>query len=93
MWNFMSMTLVGLASTLLGGCPLRQTILSGEGDSDAAMVILGFFAAAPITQSFLIKSNDTFFGVNTNGPLAVLIGLAFCITIGFAMRENLRWYI
>ena len=88
LWNFMSMTLVGLSSTLIGGCPLRQTILSGEGDSDAAMVILGFFAAAPITQNFLIKSNDTFFGVNTNGPLAVLVGLAFCIALGFAMREK-----
>jgi hypothetical protein len=88
LWNFTSMALVGLGTTLLGGCPLRQTILSGEGDSDAAMVILGFFAGAPIAQNFLIKSNDVTFGVNKNGPLAVLIGLAFCITIGFAMREK-----
>jgi len=88
LWNITSMTLVGLASTLLGGCPLRQLILAGEGDSDAAMVILGFLAGAPATQYFLIKSNEGFFGVNVNGPLAVLIGLAFCITVGFIMREK-----
>jgi YedE family putative selenium metabolism protein len=88
LWNFTSMVLVGLASALLGGCPLRQMILSGEGDTDAGLALLGFFAGAPIAQNFLIKSNDTFFGVNTFGPLAVIIGLAFCITIGFAMREK-----
>jgi hypothetical protein len=88
LWNFMSMALVGLASALLGGCPLRQTILSAEGDTDAGFALLGFFAGAPIAQNFLIKSNNTFMGVDTYGPLAVMIGLAFCITIGFAMRER-----
>ena len=88
LWNFVSMVLVGLASALLGGCPLRQTILSGEGDTDAGLALLGFFAGAPIAQNFLIKSNDTFMGINTYGPLAVMIGLIFCITIGIVMREK-----
>jgi hypothetical protein len=88
LWNFLSMVLVGLASALLGGCPLRQTILSGEGDTDASFTLLGFFAGAPVAQHFLIKSNETFYGVNTYGPLAVMIGLAFCVTVGFVMRER-----
>lgn len=40
-WNFLGMALVGWLSVLLGGCPLRQLVLSGEGNSDAAMAVLG----------------------------------------------------
>ena len=31
LWNFLGMVLVGLGSCLLGGCPLRQVVLSGTG--------------------------------------------------------------
>ena len=88
LWNFVSMILVGLGTALLGGCPFRQTILSGEGDTDAGFALLGFFAGAPIAQNFLIKSNDTFAGVNTYGPAAVIVGLLFCVTLGFLMRNK-----
>jgi len=33
-WNMMGMVLVGWGSMLLGGCPLRQLILAGEGNTD-----------------------------------------------------------
>ena len=33
-WNLLGMVLVGWGSVLLGGCPLRQLILAGEGNSD-----------------------------------------------------------
>jgi hypothetical protein len=52
------------------------------------MALLGFFAGAPIAQNFLIKSNDTFYGVNKYGPLAVVVGLVFCIIICLVMREK-----
>ena len=37
LWNFLGMTLAGLAFALAGGCPGRQLFLTGEGDSDAAV--------------------------------------------------------
>ncbi|MDD3656852.1 MAG: YedE family putative selenium transporter, partial [Atribacterota bacterium] len=40
-WNFGGMVLAGLAFTLTGGCPGRQLFLSGEGDTDAAVFVLG----------------------------------------------------
>ena len=40
LWNFLGMVAVGLGSTLLGGCPLRQLVLTGEGDTDSAITIL-----------------------------------------------------
>jgi len=41
LWNFFGMSLLGLAATLTGGCPLRNLILTGEGDADAGMTVLG----------------------------------------------------
>ena len=33
------MVLVGWGSVLLGGCPLRQLILAGEGNTDSAVTV------------------------------------------------------
>ena len=40
LWNFMGMLFVGLGSVLLGGCPLRQVILTGEGHTNSAVTVL-----------------------------------------------------
>jgi YedE family putative selenium metabolism protein len=85
-WNLLGMALVGLAATLLGGCPLRQLILTGEGDTDAGVTILGLFAGAAVAHNFLLASSPA--GTGMWGPLAVIIGLVFCIVIGFVMREK-----
>ena len=42
LWNLLGMVLVGWGSVLLGGCPLRQLILTGEGNSDSAVTVTGF---------------------------------------------------
>lgn len=86
LWNFFGMGLLGLAATQLGGCPLRNLVLSGEGDTDASVTILGCLAGAAIAHNFLLASSPA--GVGTWGPVAVIIGWAFCIAIGFLMRER-----
>jgi hypothetical protein len=86
LWNFLGMALVGLAATLLGGCPLRQLILTGEGDTDAGVTILGLFAGAAFAHNFMMASSPA--GTGTWGPLAVIIGLVFCLVVGFAMKER-----
>lgn len=45
-WNFAGMVLAGLAFALAGGCPGRQLFLSGEGDGDAAVFVLGMIMEA-----------------------------------------------
>ena len=42
----MGMLLVGFGCVLLGGCPLRQLVLSGEGNSDSAVTVLGLIVGA-----------------------------------------------
>ena len=86
LWNFLGMALVGLSATLLGGCPLRQTILAGEGDTDAAVTVLGLLVGAGFAHNFMLASSPK--GVGQFGPVAVIIGLAFCLAVGFLMREK-----
>lgn len=86
LWNILGMGLVGLGATMLGGCPLRNLILTGEGDTDAGMTVLGFFAGAAFAHNFLLASSPQ--GTGTWGPVAVIIGLVFCIAVGLLMREK-----
>ena len=88
LWNLLGMTLVGLAATLIGGCPLRNCILTGEGDTDAGMTVLGYITGAAVAHNFLMASSPA--GTGTWGPVAVIIGLVFCIVIGFFMMERVR---
>ncbi len=87
LWNFLGMSLVGLGATLVGGCPLRQLILSGEGDTDAAVTILGLFAGAAFAHNFGLASSGA--GPSALGPLAVILGLVITICLGLLMRVRL----
>jgi uncharacterized protein len=95
-WNFLAMVLSGLAFALAGGCPGRQLFLSGEGDGDAAVFVMGMLAGAAVAHNFSLTAvpDKTIEGVlqiggpEPNGQIAVLIGLVFCVVLGFVMREK-----
>jgi hypothetical protein len=65
LWNFLGMTLVGFGSILLGGCPLRQLVLAGSGNSDSAVTVLGMFAGSAFAHNFGMASSAA--GVTENG--------------------------
>lgn len=71
LWNFLGMAVVGWASVLLGGCPLRQLILAGEGNSDSAITVVGLFIGAGICHNFGLASSPK--GPTSNGQIAVII--------------------
>jgi len=87
LWNFMGMALSGLAFALAGGCPGRQLFLSGEGDGDAAIFATGMIVGAGFAHNFSMASSPA--GVGAYGPMSVMIGLIFCLIIGFTMREKI----
>jgi YedE family putative selenium metabolism protein len=87
-WNFFGMGLLGLAATQIGGCPLRNLVLSGEGDTDAAVTVFGYIMGAAVAHNFLLASSGK--GVGTWGPVAVIVGWVFCIVIGFLMMERAK---
>ena len=93
LWNFLGMALAGLAFALAGGCPGRQLFLSGEGDGDAAVFVLGMITGAGLAHNFaLAGSPDNVAeglvgGIGPYGMGAVVLGLVVCVVIGFTMRE------
>jgi YedE family putative selenium metabolism protein len=86
-WNFAGMSLSGLAFALAGGCPGRQLFLSGEGDTDAAMFVIGMFAGAGFSHNFAAASSSQ--GTGMWGPVSVIVGLLVCLFIGLTMREDM----
>ncbi len=87
-WNFAGMALAGLAFALAGGCPGRQLFLTGEGDGDAAVFVLGMIVGAGLAHNFGLASSPK--GVGPHGMAAVAIGFVFCLFIGFSMRKTIR---
>jgi YedE family putative selenium metabolism protein len=81
--NFAGMLLAGLSFTLAGGCPGRQVFLSGEGDGDAAVFVLGMFTSAAVAHNFMMVATQP------TAPYIVIIGLIVVCVIGFLGREKL----
>ena len=90
LWNFLGMALVGWGSVLLGGCPLRQLILAGEGNADSAVTVLGMIVGAAFSHNFgLAGAADSVNeagevvvgGVSTAGKVAVLLGFAVALAV------------
>lgn len=74
LWNALGMVLVGFASVLLGGCPLRQLILAGSGNADSGVAVLGMVVGAAFCHNFKLASSAD--GPTANGQIAVIICLA-----------------
>ena len=94
------MFVVGLGSVMLGGCPLRQLILAGEGNSDSAITVVGYLVGAAFAHNFgLAGSADSVVeGVyKVGGPsvkgqvaciLCIVILLAIAVAKTFGKKEK-----
>ena len=80
LWNLLGMLLAGFGSVLLGGCPLRQTILAGEGNIDSAITFFGMLVGAAISHNFGLAGTPK--GVAFNGKFAVIFGIIVMGLIG-----------
>lgn len=87
LWNFAGMALAGLAFALAGGCPGRQIFMSGEGDGDAAVFVIGMIVGAGFAHNFGLASSPA--GPGPWGPAAVIVGLVVCVVFGLTMRQRM----
>ena len=87
LWNFLGMVLSGLAFTLAGGCPGRMLIMSGEGDSDAGVFVMGMLVGAAFAHNFSLASSGA--GVGAFGIPATIVGLVFCFAVGGLFMNRL----
>lgn len=89
LWSFLGMALAGWGSILLGGCPLRQLILAGEGNGDSAVTVLGMVVGAATAHNFGLAGNadsvvDGTYkvgGIGVAGMAAVVLGFAVLLAI------------
>ena len=89
LWSFLGMALAGWGSILLGGCPLRQLILAGEGNGDSAVTVLGMVVGAAIAHNFGMAGNPDSMvdgvykvgGTSTVGMAAVILGFVVLAAI------------
>nr|WP_325298398.1 YedE family putative selenium transporter [uncultured Dysosmobacter sp.] len=92
LWSFLGMALAGWGSILLGGCPLRQLILAGEGNGDSAVTVLGMIVGAAVAHNFGLAGNAdsvvdgvyTVGGIGTAGMAAVVIGFVVLLAVSVA---------
>ena len=91
LWNLLGMVIVGWGSILLGGCPLRQLILAGEGNGDSAVTVFGMIFGAALAHNFslaggaasVVNGSYKIGGIGTNGQVAVGIIFAILLLISF----------
>lgn len=86
LWNFLGMVLVGWGSVLLGGCPLRQLILAGEGNGDSTITVLGLMVGAGVAHNFGLASSPA--GASANGQIAVILLLVLFAGVSIANRRT-----
>ena len=79
LWNALGMYLAGFACILLGGCPMRQLVLAGEGNTDSVVTILGLVAGAAFAHNFGLASSAE--GPTGNGKIAVIAGIVVVAVI------------
>lgn len=93
-WSFLGMTAAGWGSILLGGCPLRQLILAGEGNGDSAVTVFGMMVGAALAHNFGMAGNADAMtdGAFTAGGVALpgQVGVAVCLVLlGVISAANL----
>ncbi|GAA0179919.1 YedE family putative selenium transporter [Clostridium sediminicola] len=88
LWNFLGMILVGWASVLLGGCPLRQLILSGEGNTDSVITVLGLLVGGAFAHNFALAASPK--GPTFNGQVAVIVGMVVVLIISFVNSDLIK---
>ena len=88
LWNLLGMLLVGFGCVLLGGCPLRQLVLAGEGNSDSAITVLGLAVGAAFAHNFSLASSAD--GPTAGGKIAVLIGIAVVLVIAILNTKKAK---
>jgi YedE family putative selenium metabolism protein len=86
LWNFLGMALAGWGSVLLGGCPLRQLILSAEGNIDSVITVFGMLTGAAFAHNFSLAASAN--GPSANGKVAVIIGFAVLLLVSYFNMEK-----
>ncbi len=79
-WGFLGMLLVGFGSILIRGCPLRQLVAAGQGDTDAGVTVMGMLVGAALVQNWGMAGTPA--GTPLTAQVAVLVGISLLLAVG-----------
>jgi YedE family putative selenium metabolism protein len=79
--NFLGMGLLAFAAVLLGGCPLRQLVMTWEANLDSFVAILGMLAGAGLMHNLGLAASPA--GVPASGWLALALGYLAAFAIAW----------
>ena len=84
LWNILGLGLVGFGSVLLSGCPFRQMVMAGSGNSDSTVTVFGMVFGAAIAHNFSLASSAA--GTTTNGRIGFAV--AAVVVLGIAVYNT-----
>ena len=85
-WAFLGMLLVGFGSILIRGCPLRQLVTAGQGDTDAGVTVMGMLVGSALVQNWGLAGTAA--GTPLKAQVAVLFGIALLLAVGLLNRKR-----
>lgn len=97
LWNVLGMMVVGWGSVLLGGCPLRQLVLAGEGNGDCTVTVFGMIIGAAMSHNFGWAGNPDSTnelgeyivgGISNGGKIAVVVCIAIVLVVSLVNSKK-----
>lgn len=98
-WNFLALALLGLTGAFAGGCPVRQLVMSGEGNGDAAVTTAGILLGGALAHNFGVVSKSmstTADGVNVpggvtpGGEMFLMVSLALVLAYALGVVRSVE---
>ncbi|MGB6128586.1 MAG: hypothetical protein WBG30_07540 [Psychrilyobacter sp.] len=80
--------MVMIGALMFLGCPLRQLILAGEGNTDSVVTVLGLLFGGAIAHNFSLASSSK--GPTINGQMAVIICIFILLLVSYFNSEFLN---
>ena len=77
LWNALPLAMVGFAGALAGGCPVRQVVLTGEGNGDAFLATCGILVGGVVAHG--VGAVSTADGSTPAGRLLVGVGCVWTL--------------
>ncbi len=87
-WNVLALVLVGLTAAFAGGCPVRQLVMTGEGNGDAFTTTMGVLVGGALAHTLGLASSGA--GTTNAGRVAVVIGIVVVVAYAAAITARHR---
>jgi len=89
LWNTLGLALVGLCGALCGGCPVRLIVLTGEGNGDAFVGVMGLLVGGALAHTLGLSAKPmselAAGGPAFAGKVAVSVGLVLAVAYAASM--------